>query len=495
MDIEVDWLKKWNLYSPKALAFVDVANDRSFSYSDFFSISNGLSLYLKEKGVKKGDRVSVLSENKIEMVFLFFALQRLGAVLVPLNFRLTAKEIEFMLSDSGSKLLFYSETQSEKVEALNFKNQALPFEKLVEESKKSVACSQVTSFEGDIQTPCMILYTSGTTGFPKGVVITHRMLFWNSINTSLSLNLSQNDCMISFLPLFHVGGWNVLLTPFIHRGAKTVFLPKFEPEQILTLIPAQKVTVLFGVPTIMGMLTKEPSFADTDLSSVRFAVVGGEPMPLEMIKKWHSRKVFVRQGFGLTECGPNCFSLNECDAETKIGSIGRPNFYVQTKIINEHNKEAAPNEVGELLLKGPMCMTEYWNNIEATEKTFLNGWLKTGDLVKQDPQGYFYVAGRKKEMFISGGENVYPAEVEKVLHSHPDIEEAAVVGVADSKWGEVGKAFVVKKKDSLITEQDLSFFCRDSLAKFKTPKHFTFLEQLPKGDSGKISKKSLMEDI
>lgn len=265
----------------------------------------------------------------------------------------------------------------------------------------------------------------------------------------------------------------------------------FCPEKIIELCDSEQITILFGVPTTLARMMKTDNFDSSSLSSLRFAVVGGEPMPLELIRTWQGKGVLIRQGFGLTECGPNCFSLRAEDAESKLGSIGRPNFYVQTRVVTETLQDAEPNEIGELWLRGPMCMSEYWQNPKATEEAFFEGWLKTGDLVRFDQDGLFYVVGRKKEMFISGGENVYPIEVEKVLQAHPAIDEVAVIGVADESWGEVGRAYVVLKSGKTETAENLAAFCSQNLARFKVPKQFDFLPELPKGSTGKILKSEL----
>ncbi len=491
----LDWLGRWNLYSPDKVALMDVIHDRSYSYGDCFRISSHFAHYLSSLEVKAGDRVAIFAHNRIETVLLFFALQRLGAILVPINFRFTASETDYVLSDSGATLLFYDPEFEELTKKLKTPVQCLPTVNLTTCMEDGTKDFQALPFLGDFDKPCKILYTSGTTGFPKGVVITPKILFWNSINTTMSLNLSSDDVTVNFSPFFHTGGWNVLLTPFLHRGGTTLLLPKFDAEKVLEVIEEHQITLFFGVPTTLSMMAQNDRFKDTNLSSVRFAIVGGEPMPLSMIKLWHGRGVSVRQGFGMTECGPNCFSLSENDAETKIGSIGRPNFYVETRVVDENNDTVNPGQVGELLLKGPMAMQQYWQNEEATHNAFSEGWLKTGDLVRCDEQGYFYVVGRKKEMFISGGENVYPAEVEKVMSAHPDIREVAVLGVEDPQWGEVGRAFVVKSPEAPLTEEDLTRFCRAQLAAFKVPKRFDFVESLPKGDSGKVLKKELKNFI
>lgn len=495
--MELDWLKRWNLYSPQSIAIQDGDTGREFSYARLFELANkGAQLLQSQFQVNKGDRVAVLATNELEYVFLFFALQRLGAVMVPINFRLTQREVRHILTDSAPKLVVLQENLNGALEGLS--TNEVP-QKLFLQGPHSFA-SALEAFSDNSEMPflptetdpVMILYTSGTTGSPKGAVLTYRMLFWNSINTTLRLNISQTDCTVIFLPFFHTGGWNVLTTPFIHRGAKVVFIKKFDADQILRLSEEQKATLLFGVPTTMDMMAQSPRFPSTDLSRIRYAIVGGEPMPLELIKVWGKKGVPIRQGYGLTEFGPNVFSLNEEDALRKIGSIGFPNFYIDAKVVDSEGNELGNNQVGELILRGPMIMQGYWKNEKATEETIKNGWLHTGDLVRRDEEGYFYVVGRKKDMFISGGENVYPPEVEQILRSHPSVLEAAVIGVPDEKWGEVGKAFIVRQKSDLTADELLNH-CAKNLAKFKIPKHFVFLATLPKGDSGKILKRQLTE--
>ncbi len=494
--MELDWLKRWKLYSPHNIAVKDGETGREFSYAKLFKLANqGAHFLHNEYGVRKGDRVAVLATNELEYVFLFFALQRLGAILVPVNFRLTQREVDHIITDSSPKLILFQEAYRGIVENLPASSKPA---QLLFQGDNSFA-SQLenssdeeypfTSLEND---PVMVLYTSGTTGAPKGAILSYKMLFWNSINTTLRLNISQTDCTVIFLPFFHTGGWNVLTTPFIHRGAKVVFLKKFDADQILALSAQEKATILFGVPTTMEMMARSPLFKDSNLSSIRYAIVGGEPMPLELIKTWDKKGIPIRQGYGLTEFGPNVFSLNEEDAIRKIGSIGFPNFYIEAKVVDNDGKELPDNEVGELVLRGPMCMNGYWHNDKATQETIKEGWLYTGDLVRRDSEGYYYVVGRKKDMFISGGENVYPPEVEQILRAHPGVLEAAVIGVPDEKWGEVGKAFVVRHSDTLTVEE-LQSHCLQNLAKFKIPKHFVFLAALPKGDSGKILKRKLAE--
>jgi fatty-acyl-CoA synthase len=499
---EADWLKRWNLYSPKSVAIQDADSGKSFTYQQLFETSNRLAHYLKNHyQIEKGDRVAVLSMNELEYVALFFATQRLQAILVPINFRLTAREVAHILSDSEAKLLIHQRQFAGVVEQIQKSEpKAMPkalmyfdgADSLTSVCESKTLPSDLHPMDGvTTETPCMILYTSGTTGAPKGAVITQGMIFWNSVNTTLRLNLSQTDATLSFLPFFHTGGWNVLTTPFLHRGARVILLKKFDPDRILKLCETEKVSILFGVPTMLDMMKHSPLFKQVDLKSVRYAIVGGEPMPMDLIRTWQDRGIPVRQGFGLTEFGPNVFSLNEEHSTQKIGSIGFPNFYIDAKIVDENGKDLGAEEIGELVLRGPMCTPGYWKNPEATAQTIRDGWLHTGDLVRRDAEGFYYVVGRKKDMYISGGENVYPAEIEQFLRTHPAVREVAVIGVKDEKWGEVGKAFIVTHSSQPIETTELTSYCQSSLAKYKIPKHFAFLSELPKGDSGKILKRAL----
>lgn len=501
VEMELDWFKRWSIYSPTAIALRDGDSDQTYTYDQCYHLTQRLAALIKKRfSLRHGDRVAVLATNHIEYVLLFFALQRIGVTMVPLNHRLSANELNYILQDSRSQVLVVEEQFKSLIDNIDEAMQPKhiwSFDNPVDSVKtvlsQSFPVNECVDFCAEPEDIAMILYTSGTTGFPKGAMISHRMIFWNSINTTMRLNLSQFDRTINFAPFFHTGGWNVLTLPLLHRGAEVIFIPKFDADKVLTLIDRFAVSLFFGVPTTMDMMSRSPYYSDTHFESVRYAIVGGEPMSIKGIETWQKRGVPIRQGYGLTEFGPNVFSLSEQDALRKKGSIGHPNFYVDVRVVSATGENCALGEVGELWLKGPMCMSGYWQRPAETQEVMHDGWLSTGDLVRQDSEGFFFVAGRKKEMYISGGENVYPVEVERVIESLPEVEEVAIVGVPDAKWGESGRAYVVLKAGTQLKEDSVVSYCRENLAKFKVPREVIFISELPKGDSGKVQKRELVQ--
>jgi len=309
----------------------------------------------------------------------------------------------------------------------------------------------------------------------------------------MRLDITSDDRSVSCTPMFHTGGWNVIPTSFLHRGAYICITKKFDADIVLKLLEKEKATMFMAVPTMIEMMAKSSEFEKVDLTAMKYFIIGGEPLPLPLIEKWHKKGIPIRQGYGLTEAGPSITSLHQDDAIRKIGSIGKPNFYIDIRIIDDNGNEVPKGEVGEFLLKGPSVTIGYWKNAKATEESIRNGWFYTGDLVKQDEENFIYVVDRKKNMFISGGENIYPAEVEKFLYTHPDILEVAVIGIPDEKWGEIGKAFIVKKKNSNITEQDIIEFCKGNIANYKIPKQIQFITEIPKSAADKVDRKKLLD--
>jgi fatty-acyl-CoA synthase len=492
-----DWLAKWALYTPGRMFIREHNRDVSWTYDDFNIRAELFAEFLvDEYKIKKGDRIAVYSKNCSEHVLLFTACVKTGAILVPLNFRLTPREINTLISDAGPSLFYYEDEFKSASDQLELPAQTKKLNlaeitgSLFKDHNKKTRPAKRIFDEND---PVMILYTAGTTGLSKGVIITHKMLFWNSINTGLRLDLNSSDHTQSFAPFFHTGGWNVLFTPFLHHGASHTLLTHFDADLILQLMEKEKATILFGVPTMLQMMSDSPLFDKTDLSSVRYAIVGGAPMPIPLINKWHKKGVFIRQGYGLTEVGPNTFSLHQDDAIRKKGSIGFPNFYIEAKIINDKGEDAVVDEVGELWMKSPVVTPGYWGKEKETADAITDGWFHTGDMMRKDQDGYYFVVDRKKNMFISGGENVYPAEIEAFLLTNESIKEVAVVGVPDEKWGEVGKAIIVLREDRDLSSEDILNLCRGKLAKYKIPKYIEFIKELPKNDAGKTDRKKLIQ--
>lgn len=492
-----DWLARWAFYTPDKQFLREHVSDRTWTYGQFNEASRRCAQYLQnEMKLTRGDRLAIYSHNRMEYFMLYFAAIKLGVIVVPLNFRLTPIELDVLLKDAEPQLMVFEEDYSEQVSTLK----ALPescrkvgiesFSSLliVDENASAIEFSET---ETNSEALVMILYTSGTTGVPKGAMITHKMLFWNSVNTALRLDINSSDHTQAYAPLFHTGGWNVLFTPFLQHGASHTILESFDPDLILELIEKERSTVLFGVPTMMQMLADSPRFETTDFSSLRYAVVGGAPMPIPLIEIWHQKDVPIRQGYGLTEVGPNCFSLNQDAAISKQGSIGFPNFYMDARVLSEAGAEVGIDEPGELCLRSPVVTPGYWRRPTETSETIDDGWFHTGDMARKDKDGYFYIVDRKKNMFISGGENVYPAEIEATLIQHSDIKDAAVIGIPDEHWGEVGLAFIVATRE--IEVEEVREFCLKSLAKYKTPKQVCLIETLPLNDSGKLDRKQLIE--
>ena len=484
-----DWISKWALYSPNKIAIQEHESGKEITYKSLNDCANGIAQYLNsEYNIVKGDRVAVLAEYDIEYVALFSASQKAGFIIVPINYRLAQAEVIDIIREASPKLIF-TQNKFNHLVSQDFANINQDYGILSTIDGNGI--NTITQVEDD--DPIFIIYTSGTTGKPKGVKYTHKMLFWNSINTALSLKLNAESRTVNVMPPFHTGGWNVLLTPFLHHGGFVSMCNKFEGEKVLQTIASLRCNIFMGVPTMLGMMANEKSFESSDLSCLDYIIVGGESMPIPLIERYETKGIAIRQGYGMTEVGPNLTSLHQDDAINKKGSIGRPNFYVQHRIIHENGHDCKANEAGELWLRGPMVTPGYWHNDSATKHAFSpdGQWFKTGDIVIEDVDKYLYIVDRLKNMFISGAENVYPAEIEKVLRQLPDIQECAVIGVKDEKWGEVGKAFIVKSGDTLISDVEIRDFCISKLAKYKVPKYITFIAALPKTDSGKIDRKLL----
>lgn len=495
-----DWLTRRRLYTPDRIAVVDDDDGgRRYSYAELDRRATQSAVHLRNSlGVQTGDRVASLSTNRIEYLDLYFACGKIGAILAPFNVRLPSPAICEMLEDCRPRVLLYESAFADIAEQAQSEQPGLETGLLerIGAAPKSRQDRPPTSasFEvpaADESDTAMILFTSGTTGRAKGAMISYRQIHWNALNTIIGLQLTQDDAAFLNMPLYHTGGWHVLFTPLMLIGGRVILQKRFDAECCNQRLGPEGVTILFGVPTTLRMMQEADSFKSADFSSVRFAIFGGESCPLPVIEAYAQRGVAMRQGYGLTEAGPNCFSLPAGDAIRKQGSIGFPNFHVDVRLLKEDGREADTGEVGELLMRGPHLFSGYWRSPGETAQVLADGWLATGDLMTRDEDGYYYVVGRKKEMYVSGGENVYPAQVERILNRHPAVALSAVIGMPDAKWGEAGWAWVQLQPQQTAGEDELRNWCRRHLAAFQCPARFIFVDALPMGHSGKIDKVAL----
>jgi len=483
---------------PDATAAVDLDSGRSFSYQAFDDRIGRLAWSLRETyGVAAGERVAVLAPNTTDTFEVQFACARLGAIFVPLNWRLAAPELRAILQDCAPRVLIYDQEFAERAADL-VRACAVPhaisrgghdsrYERAVDVNH-SVAQAAGVTLDG-VST---ILYTSGTTGRPKGAVITHGMNLWNAVNCGCAL-ISPASVFLGILPLFHTGGLNVFANPVFYAGGSVLIQRGFDPGETLRLIgdPAAGVTHLFGVPANFQFMGQHPSFRDTDVSRLVFAGVGGAPTPDAILEMWQAQGAILQQGYGMTETGPLVLLLDREDAVRKAGSAGKPVLHTEVRLVNADGNDAARGEVGELWVKGPNVTPGYWNQPEVTRGAFTDGWLHTGDAAWIDDEGFYTIVDRWKDMYISGGENVYPAEVENLLYQVEAIAEAAVIGVADPRWGEVGRAIVVVKPGHSLSETELLTYCAANLARYKLPHSVVFTDALPRNATGKVHKSTL----
>jgi fatty-acyl-CoA synthase len=445
---------------------------RRITYAELQRQADAFATMFAERGLRRGERVATLTANSPEHVAILFACARLGLILLPLSWRLSAPELRYQLDDAEPSLLLVDAEHEQLAHATNapYRPLAVPRNTVLLGEEHEVADDD----------PLLLIYTSGTTGKPKGALLTHANCFWTNLGFDLATGVAGHDVVLQVLPQFHVGGWNVQALLGIWKGATVVLERGFDAERCLALIEEKRVTTMMAVPAVYLFMAQEPAFARTDLSSLRRAVVGGAPMPEALLETWLGRGVAIVQGYGLTEAAPNVLCVPPEDAVRKLGSAGRPYPFVEVDLSPE----------GELLVRGPNVFPGYWRNSEATAAAFTaDGWLRTGDVAERDEDGFYRIRGRLKEMYISGGENVYPAEVEAVLHEHVAVADAAVVAVPDERWGEAGLAFVVAAAP--VGEEELLAFCRERLASFKVPSAVRVVESIPRNSLGKIQKDEL----
>lgn len=489
------------LYADKT-AMVDMASDRHFSYQDMHMRVGKLAGYLKAQGIGPGDRIAFLALNSTDILEIIYAAWRIGASLLALNYRLTAPEIEYIVNDSTPSMMIYDKTFEGVVEELK---STVDIKTYIETDGLGGPSSYEAAFEGvepilemvdqPLTQECMLMYSSGTTGRPKGVIITHQMILFSAVAGAAPIENTIHAVWLSIMPLFHIGGLNISSLPALWVGATTYIMRDFNPEVVLDTFndPNIGVTHTIMVPAMYNVLRMHPKAETTDFSRVLGAFAGGASVPAELIHWWLKRGLIVRDGYGMTEsAASNCLTATE-DVPEHIGASGKSAMFTEMRIMDNDGNEKPYGEPGEIWMRGPTITPGYWNNEAANKEAFQNGWFKSGDIGRQDAEGRFTIEDRAKDMYISGGENVYPAEVEAVIAEMDEIAEVAVIGVPDERWGETGCVVAVLKPDYTLTLEAVRAHCDTKLARFKHPLHLAFMEQLPRNTTGKVKKFELRE--
>lgn len=503
--IPADFLTQRAALTPHRTALLDLHTGQQFTYAELNQRACRLANLARRLGVQKGDRVSILAHNSPVYFDLLFGLPKIGAIFAPLNWRLTAHELSYILQDNQPTLLLcgpeFVDVLAELPEQtlprlLRLEGAVFPPGLDAESYEEEIAASSPAEPERPIldgEDVYCILYTSGTTGHPKGAVLPHRQILWNCINTVISWGLREDDITPIFTPLFHAGGLFAFLTPIVYVGGQVVLARSFDPETSLRAIVEQRCTVILGVPTLFQMWLDTSYFNQADFSRVRFFISGGASCPVPLIQTWREKKgVVFRQGYGLTEVGTNCFSMTDDESRWKTGSVGKPIFHSRMKLIDpETGHEPLVGQPGELLIAGPHVCTGYWRNPQASDEALRDGWFHTGDMARRDEDGFYYIIGRFKDMIKSGGENIYAAEVEAVFRQHPAVADAALIGLPDEKWGEIGLMLVQLKPGQRVEARTLLDYCQGRLARFKIPRRVEITAALPYSPYGKLQKTEL----
>lgn len=497
-----DWITHFGRRTPDKVAVVDLASERRLSYAQFDARISRFAAHLRDQlNIKRGDRVAVLALNTTDTLEVQFACGRIGAVFLPLNTRLTVPELQYIVSDAAPVLMIHDSELAEVALSVaklcNVRSALLlgpggSYEAAIAASKPLDRAEVVTL--DDIST---IMYTSGTTGQPKGAIITHGMTFWNCVNLGGPAFISPSSVLLTVLPLFHTGGLNCYTNPVLHAGGTVLIMRVFDPGVALQLIsdPVRGINQFFGVPSIYQFMAQHSAFAGSDFSRLVIGGVGGAPMPMPLLKVWEARGVALQQGYGMTETSPAVLTLDKEDAARKAGSSGKPVLHTEVRIVRPDGADAEVGELGELWVKGPNITPGYWNRPDANASSFTDGWLHTGDAARIDEEGFYYIVDRWKDMYISGGENVYPAEVENVLHQITAIAEAAVIGIPSEQWGETGMAIIAVKPGHTLSEAEIHAHCETNLARFKRPRLIRFVDALPRNATGKIHKPTLRQQF
>lgn len=454
---------------------------------------------LRSLGIGREDRVATLTMNCHESLELFYATAEVGAILVPLNWRLAAPELDYQIRDSGARAIFVGPEHSGLADELAADP---PLRARIDLAREyATKRDESAPFDGGehrarFADPHLILYTSGTTGHPKGAVLTHANTFWNVVNMALPVALSERDTTVTVLPMFHSGGVGLYTVPTLTLGGRVVIVRKFEARELLGILERERAALCFGVPAIWLEMLKCDEFTQARLPQLRYVVSGGAPMPTAVMDRLVERGFTYLQGYGLTETSPGGTLMPVEDARRKAGSVGKAAPFVELRVVGDDERPLPPGAIGEVHFRGPNVFAGYWNKPDATAEAFTaDGWLRTGDLGYLDEEGFLTLVDRKKDMVITGGENVYSAEVEDVLFAHPAVAEAAIIGVPDERWGEAVCAVVVLRPSQRATADELIAHCRARLAKFKAPKYVVFVDALPRNAAGKVLKRTLREEV
>lgn len=487
MYTEQAWIYKRAALTPTKTALIDSCTGTHWNYRELNSQISQWTHYFQQQAYEKGDRIVVLSQNRIELFAILFACGMAGLLYVPLNFRLSNREIQYIVDDCKPALIICDEEHQQIGEAFS------DIELVLVTKALEISTIHTTNNKWSSLDPWMIIYTGGTTGKPKGVVLSFNAVNWNAINTIISWGLSDKDCTINYMPMFHTGGINALCIPLLMAGGTVVIGSRFQAEDALKALNTYKTTISLFVPTMYQAMLDTEYIKTASFPTVKVFLAGGAPCPHSIYDKFQEKGILFKEGYGLTEAGPNNFFIDPLIAYSKKGSVGKSMQFNEVKIINQEGQECKVGEVGELYISGKHLFTHYWNGEEETELTLQDGWLKSGDLARCDEDGYYYIVGRKKEMIITGGENVYPQEVEQCLIMHSSIREAAVIGIPDIKWGECVTAFICSTAHNLSSEKELISHCKNYLGSYKVPKKILFVDELPRTDVGKIDKRKLYE--
>lgn len=500
------WVKRWSELNPAKTAII--MDDRQISYRQLYRNYSRTAAWLYAQGIRKGHRVAVLLRNCPEFIEIYLACARLGAIFVPLNFRVMAGELTHYLTDAEPSVFIFGSGYTVLVEdAQRLKQHEFMQLAVVGAAARGRGIEayhdQISRFSGrphdfspeaepaDPEEPQVIMYTSGTTGQPKGAVLSHRKTFFNCLNAEIFFKLNFDDRMLVFLPLFHSGGLFIQAAPTLYKGATLIIHTKFDPGRVFHDIEKYRATKLLGVPTVFKALIDVPPQERKDISSLQVCAGGGEITTPELLEQCHAAGLSFRQVMGQTETSILLWASEE-DSYHKPGTVGRPVFHADVKLLDDRYQRVKPDQVGEIVARGAIMMNAYWRDPIKTREVMRNGYLHTGDLARIDEDGYFYLVDRVKDMYISGGENVYPAEVERVLRQHPQIEDVAVKGTPHAKWGEVGHAFIISKAGKALDPQEVLKWCDRRLARYKCPKEITFCREFPRTSLGKVRKTELV---